>query len=148
MALNDELTRLFCFNNIQKDISKNRSLEKCLILYQFINIKLFYPEGRNFDQTDMRFLEWLLILRFKIAYFFNLTHACSQCLWQLDLNPQTAKWLSNETNKTRQSVLSTKCCNAECHFFWVVLNKPFKLSVIMPNAVILSVVAPWQTFPS
>jgi hypothetical protein len=33
---------------------QNGSFEKCLILYQFVNI--FHPEPRNFDQTDTRFL--------------------------------------------------------------------------------------------
>ncbi len=46
-----------------------RSLEKCLVSYQFVNLKLFHPEWRNFDCTDMRFLDTgisqtILILRF------------------------------------------------------------------------------------
>ncbi len=36
---------------------KNRLLEKCLVLYLFINLKLFHPEQRNFDQNDTRFLD-------------------------------------------------------------------------------------------
>jgi len=73
-----------CFNHFKMRHLKNRSLKKCLVSYQFINLKLFYPQWRNFDRTDMRFLDtgisWTIfyskILIFKIAYFFNLTHAC------------------------------------------------------------------------
>ncbi len=62
---------------------ENRLLEKCLVSYQFINLRLFHPEWRNFDQTDKRFLDTGIsqtifdagILRFEIAYFFNLSHA-------------------------------------------------------------------------
>ncbi len=36
---------------------ENRSLEKCLILYQLVNLKLFHPEWRNFDITDTRFFD-------------------------------------------------------------------------------------------
>ncbi len=48
---------------------ENRSLEKCLILYQLVNLKLFHPEQRNVDQNYMRFLDTRekLILRFKIV---------------------------------------------------------------------------------
>jgi hypothetical protein len=51
---------------------KNRSLEKCLLSYQFINLKLFHPERRNFDQNDLRFLdtgEKILFSRFEIIVF-------------------------------------------------------------------------------
>jgi len=44
---------------------KNRSLKKCLVLYQFVNLKLFHPEWRNFDWTTMKFLKRFLILRFR-----------------------------------------------------------------------------------
>jgi len=37
---------------------KNRSLEKCLGYYWFVNLELFHPEQRNFDQNDMRFLDY------------------------------------------------------------------------------------------
>ncbi len=64
---------------------KNRSLGKCLKLYQFANVKLFHPEWRNFYQTDTRFLDTgekfiFLISRFEIVPFFNLTHAWSEAL--------------------------------------------------------------------
>ncbi len=71
----------------------NRLLEKCLVLYQFINLKLFHPERRNFDGTDVRFLDTGIsqmifdteILRFTIAYFFNLAHAWPNVLECLSL---------------------------------------------------------------
>jgi hypothetical protein len=42
----------------------------------------------------------------------------------------------------------TECCYAQCHFCLVpfalsVANKPFMLSVFLPNAFLLSVVAPY-----
>ncbi len=46
----------FCFNDIKTRHLKNRSLKKCLVLYRFVNLKLFHPEQRNFDRTDMRIL--------------------------------------------------------------------------------------------
>jgi hypothetical protein len=68
---------------------KNRSLENCLVFYQFVNLKLFHPEQRNFDQTDRYFFIPVFldndvsltifdteILRFEITYNFNLAHAC------------------------------------------------------------------------
>ncbi len=61
---------------------ENRSLEKCLGSYRFVNLELFHPEQRNFDQNDMRFLNYsrsfffnIKILRFEIVPFFNLAHA-------------------------------------------------------------------------
>ncbi len=36
---------------------KNRSLLKCLVLFQLFYLKLFYPEWRNFGQNKMRFLD-------------------------------------------------------------------------------------------
>ncbi len=35
---------------------ENRLLEKCHISYQFLNLELFHPEWRNFDQNITRFL--------------------------------------------------------------------------------------------
>jgi hypothetical protein len=62
---------------------ENRSLGKCLVSYQFVNLELFHPEQRNFEQTDTRFFDSQIsqmiseieILIFKIAYFSNLAHA-------------------------------------------------------------------------
>ncbi len=59
----------------------NRSLEKCLVSYRFVNIKLLHPEWRNFDRNDTRCLDTkekfiFLILRFEFVPFFNLTNAC------------------------------------------------------------------------
>jgi hypothetical protein len=51
---------------------KNRLLEKCLISYQFVNLKLFYPECRNFDQNDMRFLDAKEKFIFPISRFRDL----------------------------------------------------------------------------
>ncbi len=93
LVLNDTVTRffgvkwclneIFCFNDIKMRHLENRSLEKCLVLYWFVNLELFHPEWRNFDQTNTRFLDtsisWMIfnteILRFEITYFFNLAHA-------------------------------------------------------------------------
>jgi hypothetical protein len=77
------LNNFFCFNAIKMRHLKNRSLEKCIILYQFVNLKLFHPEQRNFDRTSMRFLDTGIsriifntdILRFEMASFLNLAHA-------------------------------------------------------------------------
>jgi hypothetical protein len=52
---------------------KNISIKKCLISYWFVNLKLFHPEWRNFDQNDKRFLnsvEKVLFSRFETL--FNL----------------------------------------------------------------------------
>ncbi len=62
---------------------KNRTLEKYLVSYQFVNLELVHPEWRNSEQTDIRFLNIEIlqmisdieILRFEIAYFSNLAHA-------------------------------------------------------------------------
>jgi hypothetical protein len=51
------LMKIFCFNDIKMRHLEIRLLEKCLISYQFVNLKLFHPEQRNFDQTDTRFLD-------------------------------------------------------------------------------------------
>jgi hypothetical protein len=75
--------RFFGFNDIKMRHCKNRSLEK-RISYQFINLELFHPEWRKFDQTDTRFLDTDIsqtsfdtkISRFEITYFLNLAHAC------------------------------------------------------------------------
>ncbi len=47
----------FCFNNIKMRHLENRTLGKCLVSYWFVNLKLFHPEQRDFDQSNMRFLE-------------------------------------------------------------------------------------------
>ncbi len=52
---------------------ENISIKKCLISYWFVNLKLFHPEWRNFDQNDKRFLnsvEKVLFSRFETL--FNL----------------------------------------------------------------------------
>jgi hypothetical protein len=61
----------------------NRSLGKCLVSYWFVNLELFHPEQRNFDQNDnfsipekKNYVFDIEILRFKVVTFFNLTHAC------------------------------------------------------------------------
>jgi len=77
--------RFFCFNDI-KMRHHEQIVEKCLVLYQFINLKLFHPEWRNSDRTDLIFLDTGIskmifdteISRFEITYFFNLAHACSK----------------------------------------------------------------------
>ncbi len=67
------LNEIFCFNNIKTRHLKNRLLEKCLVSYWFVNLKLFHPERRNFDQNDMRFLDTtdfiFPVLRFEIVPF-------------------------------------------------------------------------------
>ncbi len=45
----------FCLNDVEM-ILENRSLEKCLVSYRFVNLKLFHPQQRNFDQDDTGFL--------------------------------------------------------------------------------------------
>ncbi len=40
----------------KQDFSKIDHWKKCLVLYRFLNLKLFHPEQRNFDRTDMRIL--------------------------------------------------------------------------------------------
>ncbi len=67
LELNDTVTRFFVvkqclneifnLNNIKTRHLENRLLEKCLVLYQFVKLKLFHHERRNFDRTDMRFLD-------------------------------------------------------------------------------------------
>jgi hypothetical protein len=55
--------RCFCFNDIKMRHLKNRSLVKCLILYQFVNLKLFHPEQRDFEIRDhLLFLISLTVL--------------------------------------------------------------------------------------
>ncbi len=61
---------------------ENRLLEKCLISYQIINLKLFHPEQGNFDQNYMRFLDTGEIFLFSIFEiwdhsFFNIANACN-----------------------------------------------------------------------
>jgi hypothetical protein len=46
----------FCFKDIKIRHIENRSLEKCIILYWFVNLELFHPEWRNFDLINSRFL--------------------------------------------------------------------------------------------
>ncbi len=46
----------FAFYDIIMRRLNNKSLEKCLVSYWFINLELFHPEQRNFDQNVMRFL--------------------------------------------------------------------------------------------
>jgi len=55
-VLNDAYKRFFCLNDIKMRHLKNRSLEKCLISYQLVNLDLFHPECRIFDRTNMKFL--------------------------------------------------------------------------------------------
>jgi len=74
---------VFCLTNIKMRHIENRSLEKCLLSYRFVNLILFHPEWRNFDWTDTRFPDTSIsqtifdteILIFEITYFFNLVHA-------------------------------------------------------------------------
>jgi hypothetical protein len=56
-VVKQSLNKIFCFTDNQMRHLENRSLEKCIVSYWFINLKLFYPELRNFDQNDMRFLD-------------------------------------------------------------------------------------------
>ncbi len=53
---NNAWMRFFWLNNIKTRHLKNRLLEKCIVSYQFINLKLFHPEWINFKQNNMRFL--------------------------------------------------------------------------------------------
>jgi hypothetical protein len=70
---------------------KNRSLENCLISYRLIYLKLFHPEGRNFDWTDMRFLDTgisqtkFLILRFRDSRLpsFSISPMPDLCFGQI-----------------------------------------------------------------
>ena len=73
----------FCLNVIEMRHLENRSLEKYLISYQFVNLELFCLEQRNFDRTNTRLLNTSIsqiifptkISKFKIAQFFILAHA-------------------------------------------------------------------------
>ncbi len=75
--LNDATTRFFSLNDIKMRYLENRSLEKCLISSPFVNLEIFHPEQRNFEQTDTRFFDIeisqmisdIQISRFEIAYF-------------------------------------------------------------------------------
>ncbi len=54
---------------------------------------------------------------------------------------------SKTINKSRHSIMTLLFCYAECPVFWMsfllsVANKPYILSVIMLNVILLSVVAP------
>jgi hypothetical protein len=49
------LNEIFYFNNIKMRHLKNRLLKKCLVSYQFVNVKVFHPEWRNFDPTEIKF---------------------------------------------------------------------------------------------
>jgi hypothetical protein len=53
--------RFFALMISKQEITKT-DVKKCLISYQFVNLKLFHPEQVNLDRTE-------------IAYFFNLAHA-------------------------------------------------------------------------
>jgi hypothetical protein len=53
---------------------ENSPLKKFLVLYWFVNLKVFHPECRNFDQTDTIFLnteETFLFSIFEIVVFFQ-----------------------------------------------------------------------------
>ncbi len=66
----------FCLSDVKTRHLKNRLLEKCLVSYWFINLELFHPEWRNFEQNDMRFLntgEDFFILRFWDNAFFSIS---------------------------------------------------------------------------
>ena len=106
---------------------KNRSLEKCLVSYWFVNLKLFNPEWINFDWVDTRFLETCIsrmifdteILRFEIAYFFNLIHACCKLLhclifllrWQILLNRKIYKCKKFYSSRFRERLPSSSFGN-------------------------------------
>jgi hypothetical protein len=55
LVLNNAVMRFSCFNDTKIRRIDNRSLENCLILYQFINLELFHPEHRNIAPNDTRF---------------------------------------------------------------------------------------------
>ncbi len=73
LCLNEIIVGYFFSKNLE-----NGSLEKCFVSYQFITLKLFHPEQRNFDQNNMRFLdtrEKILLLIFEIqdCSFFSIS---------------------------------------------------------------------------
>jgi hypothetical protein len=83
---------------------ENRLLEKCLVSYWFVNIELFHPEWRNFDQNDTRFLNTaekfiFLILRFRDS---------SLCLFSISSMP-----VSNH----RVLLLNFQLCGSNLHSF-------------------------------
>ncbi len=57
MVLNAAKKIFFCFNDIKMRHLGKRSLEKCLVSYWFVNLKLFHLEQINFGQNNMRFLD-------------------------------------------------------------------------------------------
>ncbi len=81
------LNEIFCFNNIKGDILKTDHWKNVSYCVSSLNSNFFHSEWRNFDKTDMRFLNtgisrmifYTNILRFEIVYFFNLTHAWGAC---------------------------------------------------------------------
>ncbi len=75
--------RFFSFNNIKMRHLRNRSLEKCLLSYWFVNIKLFHPEWRNFDRIDTRFLDTREKFIFLILKFWD----SSLCLFSITPMP-------------------------------------------------------------
>ncbi len=116
-----------CFNDTKMRHLKNRSLEKCLVSYRFINFKLFHPEQRNFDRTDMRFLDTCIsrmifdteISRFTMTYFFNLAHVCSKLLhcliflprWQILFNRKIYKCKKFYSSRFRERLPSSSFGN-------------------------------------
>ncbi len=69
--LYDAQMRFFCFNDIKMRHLGNRLLEKCLISYRFINLELFHPELRNFDQNNMRLIDTGENFIFQILRFWD-----------------------------------------------------------------------------
>ncbi len=124
-VLNDTVMRFFALMISKWDLSKTDNWKNVSHQYQFINLKFFHPEQRMFDWTDMRFLNTSIprmifdtkILRFEIAYFFNLAHAspdlndlahsrskmcqvsCNWVLMKLTLLSQVQYWYINTKSK-------------------------------------------------
>jgi hypothetical protein len=100
-VLNDAKTRFLGFNDINMRYLKKVSLVICIELYHLIHLDIPDLERRNFELTDMIFLNIEIsqtisdieISRFKIAYFFNLAHA-----WVPKLS---RGWQHNYPTKTR-----------------------------------------------
>ncbi len=72
--------RFFCLNDIKMRHLENRLLEKC----QFLNLKLFHPGRRNFDQTDTRFLNtsisWMILYDWDFEIQDHLLFRSRPCL--------------------------------------------------------------------
>jgi len=71
--------RFICFNNIEMIYLKKASLVICIKLYHLVHLNMPNLEQKNFEQTDMIFLDIEIpqmisdieSSRFELAYFFK-----------------------------------------------------------------------------